>query len=124
MVAGFFIFAVYWATALYLEWKSHRAMTIIENPEMSITEIPYPVITLCSTGNMINGKAFDKFPNKIMFNFSLGHVINEGYKTAKVLRTARAKILEEDWTHNSTIAELLLDINSHFDLLLHAKYAA
>jgi hypothetical protein len=53
LVGGFFITASLWAVSLFNDWSGHRIMTVIENPELPISEIPYPVVTICSTGGNI-----------------------------------------------------------------------
>jgi hypothetical protein len=49
-----------------------------------------------------------------------GHKKGEEFRKAKLLREGR-RVLDENWTENSTIAELLLDLQSHFKAIVHAR---
>ena len=50
------VFAVTWSFMAYEKWQEDPVLTTISTTGLPVQDVPFPSITICAQGNIVNGK--------------------------------------------------------------------
>ena len=105
VVIAFLILATHLTLDTWTQWQEEQVVTTLKNTAKPVTEVPFPAVTICGTGNHMS-----HVERKIQENFALWRQKNQRNRTGSTMLKDIEDYMSETFQIDPTSNVSILDI--------------